>query len=281
MISLIICSRRSDISSELTINIQQTIGIDYELIVIDNSSNKHSIFSAYNEGVSRAKSSYLCFAHEDILFHTPNWGMNIQKHFEDKTIGMLGFAGTHFFPSNPTYWFTSPFISEYNLTNNHGKLTECFHLDLFRGKKLVDVVACDGFCLFIRKELFKVISFDEKNFTGFHFYDMDICMQVLAIKLRVCICRDILIEHFWSDSYSKSGKKSFDFNQNIFFDKWKDYFPISRGIDEIPGYVLTRLNGLSGAAYDAKMVRSSIAYKLGKFMLAPFKFLSNIKNRIK
>ena len=60
MISCIICSRRPDISAELKENIASTIGCEYELVVIDNSKNEYSIFSAYNEGVRRAKGDILC-----------------------------------------------------------------------------------------------------------------------------------------------------------------------------------------------------------------------------
>ena len=271
------CSRLPDIPQSLKDNIAETINVKYELIVIDNSTNKHSIFSAYNEGVHLAKYPFICFAHEDILFRTQNWGQNVIKHFDDKTIGLIGMAGTHFLPKVPTYWTTSPFISEYNLTNDKGKLIECFHIDLFQGKKLVDVVACDGFCLFIRKELFKFISYDEKTYTGFHYYDMDICMQVLETKHRVCICKDVLIEHSWSDNYSKAGLNFFYYNQKLFFEKWKDHFPISRGIDNIPTYVLNRLNGLYGDVYDAKMARASKAYMIGKFILSPYRFFTNLK----
>lgn len=51
MLSLIICSRTPRISEELERNIAETIGCEYELVVIDNSKNKYSIFSAYNQGV--------------------------------------------------------------------------------------------------------------------------------------------------------------------------------------------------------------------------------------
>jgi hypothetical protein len=271
MISIIVCSRTSDIPEALKQNIQTTIGLEYELVIVDNSKNEYSIFQAYNEGGRRAKYPYLCFMHEDILFRTNNWGQKIIKHFEDTSIGLIGMAGTHFLPKFPSYWTNSPFISEHNLSNDNGKLIECFHLDLFKGKELIDVVACDGFCLFIRKELFNSIFFDEKNFDGFHYYDMDICMQVLSQRNRVCVCRDILIEHSWSNNYSKKELDAFDRDQQIFFDKWKDHLPIARGIDDIPQYVLDRLNGLYGAAYDAQKVRKSKAYKIGKFILYPIK----------
>ena len=77
MISCIICSRRSDISAELKENIASTIGCEYELVAIDNSKKEYSIFSAYNEGVRRANGEILCFMHEDILYHTQGYFVNI------------------------------------------------------------------------------------------------------------------------------------------------------------------------------------------------------------
>lgn len=74
MLSLIVCSRTNDISNELKENVSTTIGCDYEWVVINNSQNQYSIFSAYNEGVSRAKGDVLCFMHEDVLFRTNNGG---------------------------------------------------------------------------------------------------------------------------------------------------------------------------------------------------------------
>ena len=71
MLSLIICSRNSDISATLKKNIETTIGINYELIVINNSLNHYSIFEAYNQGIRKSKYQFLCFMHEDILYHTP------------------------------------------------------------------------------------------------------------------------------------------------------------------------------------------------------------------
>ena len=47
MLSLIICSRTPKISNALEKNIAETIGCEYELVVIDNSQNKYSIFSSF------------------------------------------------------------------------------------------------------------------------------------------------------------------------------------------------------------------------------------------
>lgn len=277
MISLIICSRNSDIPQTLKDNIDSSIGIDYELVIIDNSENVYSIFSAYNEGVRIAKHPLLCFMHEDILYRTMDWGKKIEDHFSDSTIGLMGFAGTHFLPSVPTYWNPIPFISEYNLHKNNNGIVECFKTDFFSSKTVVDAVACDGFCFFIRKDIFLSVKFDEDYYQGFHFYDMDICMQVLNSGSRVCLCRDVLIEHEWSENPQKKGMELFEKNQQLFFDKWKSHFPITRGIDHIPPYVIDRVNRLFLTAEEAKRVRKSKAYRLGKFILSPFKYLFAIK----
>ena len=55
MISCIICSRQPDIPAELKENIASTIGCEHEIIVIDNSSNRETICSAYNQGVRKSR----------------------------------------------------------------------------------------------------------------------------------------------------------------------------------------------------------------------------------
>lgn len=67
MLSIIICSRNNSISDLLMNNINESVGIEHELVIVGNYNNKYSIFSAYNEGVKRAKYPYLCFMHDDIF----------------------------------------------------------------------------------------------------------------------------------------------------------------------------------------------------------------------
>ena len=178
MFSIVVCSRSSDVSTEFKQDLALTIGCEFELVVIDNSSNKYSIFQAYNEGVRHANGDFLCFMHEDVVFRTKDWGQIIERHFAlDDQIGLLGFAGTHFLPDTPMYWYSSPFISQRNLNNDQGVVEEHFHEEWFGDDHLIEVVAVDGFCFFVRKSLFDRIVFDEKTYKGFHLYDMDICIH--------------------------------------------------------------------------------------------------------
>ena len=275
MISIIICSRKLDISTELKQNIAETIGCEYELVVIDNSHNQFSIFQAYNEGVRRANGNILCFMHDDILYRSSDWGKVIVEVMDDKTIGVVGFAGAHFLSSSPYYWHCSPFISEHNLDNDKGRILEFFKDDYYNEKGIVELVVVDGFCFFTKKELFDSIRFDDKTYTGFHAYDMDICMQVLMAGYRVCACNKVLIEHFWSegDSSIKKGYEMLDCNLDLFVNKYKDYLPIHKGVEGIPDYVWERIDNLMKNAYESKRVRRSKAYRLGKWLLSPWKWI--------
>ncbi len=70
MLSIIICSRTSDISSEMRENFPNAIGTEYEWVIIDNSKLDYSIFLAYNMGVKKASGDICCFIHDVILFHS-------------------------------------------------------------------------------------------------------------------------------------------------------------------------------------------------------------------
>ena len=93
MISIIVCSKFPTLSKELLDNISQTVGTDYEIVSIDNSQAKYSIFEAYNEGVARSKGEYLCFMHEDVVLRSSNWGNTVERVLSHKDVGAIGVAG--------------------------------------------------------------------------------------------------------------------------------------------------------------------------------------------
>lgn len=272
MISIIICSRNREIPQDLRDNLSVTVGCEYELVFIDNSERKYSLFQAYNDGVRRSKGDILCFMHEDVLFRSEDWGNRIVQYFdEDEKIGVIGFAGSHFLPAAPMYWYSSPFISQRNLNNNQGNVKEHVHEAWFAGRSIIEVVAVDGFCFFVRKCLFEHICFDETTYKGFHLYDMDICMQVIEAGYRVCVCRDVLTEHCWSQKkvFTKDGGDLFMHNLILFTDKWKNKkkLPIWRGLD-LPEEMFQRVSRVYRQAYRNDIYSNS-------------SFLRTLKRRIK
>jgi glycosyltransferase involved in cell wall biosynthesis len=277
MISIVICSRRPDLLAELRQNIAETIGNNHELVVIENSHNRYNIFQAYNEGVDRAKGDILCFMHDDVMMRTKGWGNKVTEVFEDDSIGMVGVAGSHFMPKAPMYWCSSPYIAQYNLQTDNGKTIVNDTPDAFVNG-LADVVAVDGLFFCIPRRLFETLRFDDVHYKGFHAYDMDMSMQVQALGKRVCVTRGFLVEHFWSERQfqNKETMAQLDESMEVFFNKWIDALPMVKGINE-PEMVIDRLNNLCVDAYDAKKARRSKAYRLGRTVLTPFRWLNGFK----
>lgn len=229
MISIVICNRSSLISPTLAQNIATTIGVKYEIIVIDNSKNQYNIFQAYNEGVAKAQYPIICFMHDDIVYHTNNWGKRIVAYFQDLGVGMVGISGPTYISQYPGVWWgignrnNTNSIRQYNLdtdrfnlSNQHTVLINPYH------ESSCEVVAVDGLFFCVKKELFDKISFDE-SFGGFHFYDIDISMQVKQQGYKILCVFDILIEHISRPNLCKEWV----YTSRKFFSKWRPYLPIA------------------------------------------------------
>ncbi len=280
MVSIIICSKNKKISDELNENIENTIGIEYELIIINNSQNNHSISSAYNIGVSKAKYEILCFMHDDILFHTIDWGKKVLKHFENQETGLIGNVGTHFLPDSPTGWYQSMLNSggtyqRFVKKNDIRKELIQYH-NFFKSMKSIEAVAVDGMWFCMRKEIFDIVSFDEIRFNGFHCYDLDICLQVRKHNYKVIIISDILIEHFSRGHFTMEWVKQTE----LLYDKWKDMLPQIAGINITEKEKEIRTKMVSeiylwmkvNAYHEKKLqnIRRSYAYRTGKTLIKPF-----------
>ena len=206
MISIIICSREINLKPLLIENIKKTIGCDYELIVIDNSRNTYSIFEAYNLGIEKSVGSFLCFIHDDILFHTQNWGTIVKTIFDsDNNIGLLGLAGSKVKTKMPSAWFNCD-VSEsvYNVIQHipKDKKEEWFFGFV---NPLEELVVIDGFFMVIKKECQVYFNVTLK---GFHNYDLNISFEVLKKGYKIVGTNEILIEHFSLGNVNKDWVQS-------------------------------------------------------------------------
>lgn len=221
MISLIICARRKEIDPGLAANIAATIGVPYEVVWIDNSANRYSIFSAYNEGVARSRYDLLVFMHDDVLYHTQDWGHRVLDHFRDERVGAVGVAGTPYVAYTPGGWWSSG-VGYLHLLQSQSRSSEPFLQNYFpEGSVTEEVVALDGVWFCIRKDLFGTIRFDENTFKGFHFYDVDTTLQVHFAGYRLLCVKDVLIHHLSMGQLD--GKWIHDAVR--FHNKWKERLP--------------------------------------------------------
>jgi hypothetical protein len=215
MISIIICGRDKDISAALRNNIQATIGVEYEIIVIDNSQHAYSIFEAYNKGVTLSQYEIVCFMHDDLVFESLNWGAIVLHQLEQKQVGAVGVAGTPYYASLPGGWWSGGIICQHI----SGQKDYAYATPI---NEALPVVVVDGLWFCIRKELFKTISFDETRFKGFHYYDVDISLQIKNLGLEILSLYNITIKH-------SSGKLDPIWLQNalIVQEKWSKQLPFS------------------------------------------------------
>lgn len=195
MLSIIICSRYAKIPRDLHDNISQTIGCNYELLIFDNSKNKNSIFHAYNEGIRKSTGDYLCFIHDDILFHTKDWGLVIKELFTtNPEYGLIGIAGSSLKTRTPSgWWDCEDKYKSVNIIQHYtdGKIIK--ENVGFNKSNLNEVVLIDGVFLVLRKEM--NIFFDEK-LKGFHHYDLNLAIETRKLRYKIGVTNKVLIEHF-------------------------------------------------------------------------------------
>jgi GT2 family glycosyltransferase len=224
VISIIVCSKMEPEWTLHERNARKTVGSDAEYLRIDNRGKSTGICAAYNKGVQTAKGDILTFVHEDVFFMEPLWGRVVERKFAaDPTLGLVGVAGTQYLSRDGMSWAAAgrPFIRGrvvHELNDGAEFVLTVFSLD----KTDAEVVAVDGLFFAVRRSLFDRIAFDEATFPGYHFYDLDLCMQVRRTH-RLIVTWDLLLKHrsagSTGDAWRASGRR--------FLDKYKNELPAS------------------------------------------------------
>jgi len=222
MISIVICSRTKNINSSLYENIKATIGCVYELVVIDNSENKYSIFEAYNIGIKKSIGDYCCFIHDDILLLTQDWGVTLEQIFKnDPKVGLIGVAGSKVKTKIPSAWWDCE--EEHivmNIIQHFPKKTKEHWDKGFINNVLEEVAAVDGVFMVMRKD--ERIKFNE-DLKGFHNYDLNLALECNRLNYKIVVTNQILVEHFSIGTINKDWVNS-SFN---FYEHYKNRLPLN------------------------------------------------------
>ncbi len=252
MINVIVCSNKTDSWRIHTEHIKNTIGCEYNYIRVDNTANTRGICGAYNAGIQRAVGDIAVFVHEDVFFITQDWGKILcHKFSQNNSIGLIGVAGSQYLTADNPSWVAAgrPFIQGKVIHKNHNN-GMCILTIYSESETDTEVVAVDGLFFAVRKSLFTSIAFDEHTFDKFHFYDLDICMQVRKTH-KIIVTPEIIVKHL-------SGGK-FDLTwQNYgekFIKKYKQILPVSCS-DQHPDLK----NRINFENYPLKMMVSEAAY---------------------
>lgn len=219
MISIVVCSVNSDLLEKFKENIASTINCDYEILAFNNNILNKSICAVYNMGTAAAKYDIIAYCHEDIIFNTLNWNLELCELLEDETVGLVGIIGTTYKSQYPTSWANIP--SSYyrpNVVKEHKKLIDIN----FDTEKFSQVAVVDGCFICGRKKIFLQFSWNETYLKGFHMYDIDICLQV-GFLFKIIVSNTISIKHL------SDGKMDNNWllQSEIYHHRYKSNFPLS------------------------------------------------------
>lgn len=268
MVSIIVCTINEAKFQTVEQSIKTTIGeIEFEIIKWDNRKHNYGLSEAYNICLSSTNFNHLCFVHDDLIFHTVGWGKKIITHLKDPKTGFIGVMGGRYKSANGLLWRDGS-VDMYRFNIKDG-VEAGRHLYFNPYGELKSEVLClDGAFLCTKKEVLEKVTFDQDTFSGFHFYDADICLQT-SRRYKNFVVYDILTEHF------SQGNLNSDFiTDSLKFDnKWNKILPASidllspKEIEELEGYALSeklrvmRRNNFSFSVRSHMIFRYLIRYK--------------------
>lgn len=224
MLSIVICNFNNERIRPLKENIDSTIGIKYELIIIDNSSNELSIFQAYNKGVEHCKFEKILFIHDDVEFHTSDFGfflisLNLPK------LGVLGIAGAKIKTSISAPWWISnhervngDVIYQYNIQHFSNSTPKMISEGFNTENQIEEVILVDGVFLFTTRYNCVNYPFDE-TYNSFLFYDLDFSLNLIKNGKINYVTNSILLTHYSSGILNKDWVSS----SFLFEKKWKEF----------------------------------------------------------
>ena len=228
MISIVVCSTNPDLLETLKLNIEQTVGTKYELIVHDNRENKIGLCAVYNALAQTAQFDLLCFVHEDIIMHTHGWGEKLIELLLNPEIGLVGISGAVYKSNYPGTWSTCDrSLYRTNAIQHFVNLEQPVISKINPGNSSSSLVAViDGVFMATRKDVFNQIGFDEDLLKGFHGYDSDFSLSV-GQHYKVVVSNEILLEHLSQGNLSAEWLAS----SLLVHEKWKHMLPVK--VEEI------------------------------------------------
>jgi hypothetical protein len=197
MISVIICSIDKVLAQQVQKNIADTIGVVWELIIIENTTSPKSLTQVYNSGAAKAQYDIICFVHEDVLFKTQNWGVILAEYFKsDSGIGLIGIAGSKYKSKTPSGWFSGiPEIECCNITHvDRDGNQQLMYYNPVQGSPTQAVIVLDGVLLCCKRKVWEEVRFDDVLLKDFHLYDLDFSFRV-AEKYKVIVTFEIDLVH--------------------------------------------------------------------------------------
>lgn len=152
--------------------------------------------------------------HDDIEFRTKGWGDIVIDILKDETISGCVTIGSSYVRKAPSYTNNERF-SHFNILDEYGH-------NKSTTETLQPIITFDGYWFCVKKVCFQYVSFDQNHYKGFHYYDMDMGMQLYQWGYKMVYTPDILIFHKSGANFNTTWLE----NSFIFHQKWKKSLPL-------------------------------------------------------
>lgn len=180
---------------------------------------------AYNQGIKRGDSSYICMMHNDVLIFQKGWLgkiLNITDSNED--IGIVGLAGRKRINK-------IGLVDESSLVHN----LQNEHLNSPMKNDIEDVAVIDGLCFMVRRGILEKTGGLNEDYGYMHCYDLDISMASLDLGYRNVVVNTEAM-HISNGGITRKTKsykdlvkddyKLLNINYRKFRKKWKRLLPV-------------------------------------------------------
>jgi hypothetical protein len=217
-ISVVFSTRTLDEEYLEHIKITSGLGNKIEILPFVNNSEK-SLTEIYNEGLAKAKNDIVVFCHDDLIFNIENWAVAIGDHFtRNLGFGILGIAGTNKLVDGR--WWTLKEHMHGIVNHTDGKKVWTSDYSKPQGIGLKRMVVLDGLLIAVHKKRIKS-NFDE-NVKGFHFYDLNFCMDNFLQGVKIGVMTNVRVTHLSIGETNDLWEE----NKLQFEEKYKDKLPI-------------------------------------------------------
>ncbi len=167
-------------------------GVKNLQIIEFNNPGRYSLSTLYNQALKQAYYDFIVFVHDDVIFETHHWGHKLLKQLQTSDFGILGVAGTTHLTNRGVWW--QEVMQTVGIVKHqyHEKILVSQYSGDFRAQ-IIPVVCIDGVFIAVNRKKLQAI-FNE-GLPGFHFYDIDFCINNYIFGVNIGVTFEISILH--------------------------------------------------------------------------------------
>jgi GT2 family glycosyltransferase len=221
MITIIYSTHKDEVYNKNFYNhLTKTVGVKDPQILQFQNNNEFSLAEVYNKGIAESIYDIVVCLHNDVKLEQ-NWGKKLLQDFNNNPdYGIIGKAGTTFFPESGIYWerLAQTMVGQvYHFPPGQKKFLSKYSAKL---PFLIPVVSLDGLFLSFDKTKIKH-KFDE-TIGRFHFYDHPFCLSNYLDGVKLGVTSSFEITH---ESVGQPNEEFFR-SKEIFLNKFRKNLPL-------------------------------------------------------